>query len=121
MPASPKQIVRNYVKALTQGPIEKLLQMAAPDIKGYQGSQVAQGHEALAAYAKHYREAYPGWKVAIERMVAEGSWVVVQGVSTGRGLEVHFAGLYKVSRGRVSEVHLYGDQSGIEKSIPLVR
>jgi len=58
---------------VAQGPIEKLLKMAA--------------------YATHYREAYPGWKITIERMVAEGSWVVAQGVSTGKDQEFRFVGL----------------------------
>ncbi|MBM3788517.1 MAG: nuclear transport factor 2 family protein [Acidobacteria bacterium] len=105
---------------MTNGPVEKLFELAAPGIKGYQGSQVAEGHEALAAYAKHYRQAYPGWKLAIERMVAEGPWVAVQGVSTGKGLELRFAALYKVSRGRVSEVHLYGEPGSLQKSLSLV-
>ena len=119
MPTNPKQIVRNYVRALTRGPLEKLREIAAPDIKGYQGGQMVQGHEALLAYANHYRGAYPDWDITFERMVAEGTWVVGQGVSSGQGLAVRFTAWYKVARGRVTEVHIYGAESNLDTAVPL--
>lgn len=112
---SPKQVVRKYVAAITHGKPADLAKWAAADIKATQGNQSAQGLAALENYAMTYRSRYPGWKIELNRMITEGTWVAASGCSTAKlnGAEVcvPFLAHYKVVRGKVAEVEIALDAS----------
>lgn len=116
---TPKQVVRRYLKAMTHGKPGDVSQFASPDILATQGVERAQGHAALEAYSAHYRTAFPGWSIEIDRMIAEGNWVAASGRSISKpagsaAVTVPWLAHYRIARGRVAEVHMLGDASALE-------
>lgn len=122
---APKQVVRRYLKALTDGTMTELAKWASQDIKAVQGSQHAQGMAALEHYATTYRKQVEGWRIQPGRMIAEGNWVAVSGVCTGKtggkAFEFPFLGHFRVARGKVAELILAMDASVEIKSQPASR
>lgn len=112
---TPKMIVRRYLKALTNGTPAELARWAAKDIVGEQGSQKAQGLAALEHYSMTYRKLVSGWRIEIERMIAEGNWVSAAGrllgKVDGRAIRIPFIAHYRVARGKVAHVVIAVDDS----------
>ena len=130
---TPKQIVRRYLKAMTHGKPGDLTKLIAPGIVAVQGAERVQGAAAAEAYSAHYRQAFKGWWVEVDRMNAEGSWVAVSGhsvvtvntelpraVKPGTAVRVPWMAHYRVLRGRVADRPSAGVVGLVELAVVVV-
>lgn len=118
MAIDPKAVVRRYFGEFwTEGRLDVLDQIAAPDVVGHDGGNPAiEGMEAGKAYVRGMRAAFPDMAFQITHQIAEGDLVATRWVctathqgefrgvpATGKTVSVNGIHLHRVREGKIVE------------------
>jgi steroid delta-isomerase-like uncharacterized protein len=135
MPDSNKQIVRRFLRAFADGDVSTIEAIVAEDVRDNQAPPGSRpGRHGLLDAVAMFREGLPDLEISIEREVAEGDLVAVNGTvagthrgpmlgapATGRRVRFAFMDLYRIAGGRIVETWHVEDVAGLMGQLGLLR
>jgi len=130
-----KQIVRRFLRAFAEGDVATLEATVAEDVRDSQAPPGSRpGRQGLLDAVAMFRTGLPDLEISIEREVAEGDLVAVNGVvagthrgpmlgapATGRRVTFAFMDLYRIAGGRIVETWHIEDIAGLMGQLGLLR
>lgn len=130
-----KQIVRRFLRAFAEGDVATLEAIVAEDVRDRQAPPGSRpGRQGLLDAVAMFRAGLPDLEISIEREVAEGDLVAVNGTvagthrgpmlgapATGRRVTFAFMDLYRIAGGRIVETWHVEDIAGLMGQLGLLR
>jgi steroid delta-isomerase-like uncharacterized protein len=120
------EVVQQTIDAINDKDQDRFVEVLAPDIVHHQGSEVLHGVDAIIDQKWSFLDAFPDYTITPEIVLAEGDMVAMRWTATGthhgefNGIEptgeeftVSDMGMYRVEKGKITEVWIAADVLGL--------
>lgn len=113
------KVVKTWIKAIGKGPVESTMHLLSPKLDWQENGL---SHEE--SLALHPRPKWQGvhskkFKYSSKVVSADDRTVVMEFTATHAGEEHHYCGIFKVSRGKITSAHWYGDMGRKSEMVKL--
>jgi steroid delta-isomerase-like uncharacterized protein len=129
-----KQIARRFIDAFAAGDTATLEQIVADQLVDHKPAPgQGPGRAGLVDVVAMYRLAFPDMTISIENQVAEGDFVVVNGIvngtntgalmgmpATGKRTSFAYMDMYRIVNGRITDVWHVEDIAGMLQQLGLM-
>jgi steroid delta-isomerase-like uncharacterized protein len=115
----------------SKGNVSIIPQIYAEDFVAHApGGKLIRGHEGIKTMVESHRRAFPDWNEKVERILAEGEFVVTlfrstgthEGLfqrypATGKRIEITETCIYRLDDGRIVEQWIYPDIASLQNQL----
>ena len=113
------QVVKSWLKAIDKGPVNTTTQYLAPNLDWLEN-----GLKLEETLAKHPRQKWMGiqsksFKYSAKVVSEDDRNATVEFTATANGEEYRYCGIFKVSRGKITSAHWYGDPKAHSQLVKL--
>lgn len=121
MPSQPKALVRAFVAAINADDVPALTALVDPDYLQHDET-IPNGRDSLVAYLERMRGRWPGVRVSVDQVLADGDLVsAFTTIDSGCVGVVRAANVWKVRDGRLAEHWEIADASDTLRDLGDVR
>jgi limonene-1,2-epoxide hydrolase len=115
--ADASEVVKAWMKAVVKGGVEKSTDFLHPKLDWLENG--LSHEESIAKYPRPKWEGIKSktFKYSAKKVCGDDKSVVMEFTASFGGKDLRYCGVFKVSRGKITSAHWYGDASQGEKVI----
>ena len=113
------EVVKSWLKAISKGPVASSAHLLSPKLDWQENGLSHEESLALHPRPKWQGVQSKAFKFSSKVVSADDKNVVMEFTATHDGEKHHYCGIFKVSRGKITSAHWYGDMGRQRQMVKL--